>query len=196
LRFYALQPGYQFGKSLGTENLNKDEVFNFYQAPHTIRLLSTRDYSILKKEKAFIIRTPSEFDLWYWIIVAGFFVGFLITHLVLYWKFPSADQLILPLVMILTGLSFLTLLSLQDPLRDRFLAKDSLVFLAIGFGGMWLMLAFNLRRFTSDSGFYRMFIFKNNRKAANGWPWTRGGHDIACAYHPFWFRPRRERRKS
>jgi cell division protein FtsW (lipid II flippase) len=62
-------------------------------------------------------------------------------------------------------------LSLQDPLRDRFLAKDSLLFLGIGFGGMWLMLSFNLRRFTSDSGFYRMFIFKNNRKAANGWPW-------------------------
>jgi hypothetical protein len=42
------------------------------------------------------------------------------------WKFPTADQLVLPFIMILTGLSFLTLLSLQDPLRDRFLAKDSL----------------------------------------------------------------------
>ena len=33
------------------------------------------------------------------------------------------------------------------------------------------MLFFNLRRFNADSGFYRMFIFKNNEKAANGWPW-------------------------
>jgi len=166
-----LQPGFQFGKSLGTEDLNKDAEFDFYQAPHTIRLLSTRDYSILKKEKAFIIRTPPEFNLWYWIIVAGFFAGFLITHILLSWKFPSSDQLILPFIMILTGLSFLTLLSLQDPLRDRFFAKDTLEYLAIGFGAMLLMLTFNIRRFTADSGFYRMFIFKNNRKAANGWPW-------------------------
>jgi len=29
-----LQPGYQFGRSLGTENLDNDETFNFYQQPH------------------------------------------------------------------------------------------------------------------------------------------------------------------
>jgi len=166
-----LRPGFQFGKSLGTDNLDKDEAFNFYQAPHTIRLLSTRDYSILKKEKAFIIRTPSEFNLWFWIIVIGFFSYFAITHLLLSAKFPLADQLILPLIMILTGLSFITLISLQDPLRDRFLAKDTLEYLGIGFIGMIMLLFFNLRRFTADSGLYRMFILKNNRKAANGWPW-------------------------
>ncbi|MFD2147067.1 FtsW/RodA/SpoVE family cell cycle protein [Mucilaginibacter antarcticus] len=73
--------------------------------------------------------------------------------------------------MILTGLSFLTLLSLQDPLRDRFLAKDTLMYLAIGFAAMIGMMLVNLRRFTPDSNFYRLLIFKNNRKAANGWPW-------------------------
>ncbi len=166
-----LQPGFQFGKSLGTEELDKYEAFNFHRSPHTIRLLSTRDYSILKKEKAFIIRTPSEFNFWFWIIVGGFFAGFLITHLIFSVKYPAADQLILPMVMILTGLSFLTLLSLQDPLRDRFFAKDTLVYLGAGFVAMLLMLSFNLRRFNADSPFYRMFIFKGNRKAANGWPW-------------------------
>ncbi|SHM20902.1 FtsW/RodA/SpoVE family cell cycle protein [Mucilaginibacter sp. OK098] len=166
-----LQPGFQFGKSLGTENLDKDESFTFHQSPHTIRLLGSKDFSILKKEKALIIRMPSEFNLWYLIIVVTFFACFLILHLLLSWKFPAADQVILPLIMILTGISFLTLLSLQDPLRDRFLAKDSLVYLGIGFVVMILLLQFNLRRFTSDSGIYRMLVFKNNRKAANGWPW-------------------------
>ena len=166
-----LQPGFQFGKSKGTENLNRDETFDFYQAPHTIRLLSTRDYNILKKEKSFIIRTPADFNLWYVIIVAGFFAAFLIMHIILSWKFPQTDQLILPLIMVLTGLSFLTLLSLQDPLRDRFFARDTLVYLFIGFGAMLVVLSINVRRFTVDSGFYRMFVFKNNRQAANGWPW-------------------------
>ena len=166
-----LQPGYQFGRSQGTENLSGDEEFTFYQSPHTIRLFSTRDYNILKKEKSFIIRTPVEFNLWYSIIVTGFFAGFLITHLLLSWKFSECDQLILPLVMVLTGLSFLTLFSLQDPLRDRFFARDTLVYLLIGFGAMLLILTVNIRRFNADSAFYRMFVFKNNRKAANGWPW-------------------------
>jgi len=166
-----LRPGFQFGKSLGTDNLNKDEAFNFYQAPHTIRLLSTRDYSILKKEKAFIIRTPAEFNLWFWIIVIGFFACFAVTHQLLSAKFASADQLILPLIMILTGLSFITLISLQDPIRDRFFAKDTLEYLVFGFIGMIILLFFNLRRFTADSGLYRMFVLKNNRKASNGWPW-------------------------
>ena len=51
---------------------------------------------------------------------------FFLVHLVLSRFFPSADPFILPVVMLLTGLSFLTLLSLQDPLRDRFLARSTL----------------------------------------------------------------------
>lgn len=167
-----LQPGFQFGRSSGTENLDNDAVFNFSRAPHTIRLFSTRDFNILKKEKALIIRTPSEFNFWYLVVVACFFGCFALAHLILSWKHATADQLILPFVMVLTGLSFLTLLSLQDPLRDRFLAKDSLVYLGMGFLAMLILLTFNLRRFTVDTALYRLFVFKNNRKAANGWPWA------------------------
>ncbi|ASU33890.1 FtsW/RodA/SpoVE family cell cycle protein [Mucilaginibacter xinganensis] len=166
-----LQPGFQFGRSLGTEDLDKDVAFVFHQSPHTIRLLSTRDFSILKKEKALIIRTPAEFNEWYWIIAGVFFGCFFLLHFILGWKFPETDQIILPLIMILTGISFITLLNLQDPLRDRFFAKDSLVYLGMGVLAIIALLQFNLRRFTSDSGVFRMLIFKNNRKAANGWPW-------------------------
>jgi len=166
-----LQPGYQFGRTQGTEDLDDDATFDFHRAAHDIRLLSTRDFNIIRKEKSIIIRTPHEFEYWYWVIIAGFFGGFFIIHLILSIRFSEADQLILPMVMLLTGISFLTLLSLQDPLRDRFFAKDSLEYLAIGFISMIAILFFNLRRFNADSGFYRMFVFKNNEKAANGWPW-------------------------
>jgi len=167
-----LQPGYQFGTSQGTENLDEDAVFNFKQAPHTIRLFSTRDFNILKKEKSLIIRTPAEFNHWFWIIAGSFIGAFLLVHLILSWRFPLADQLILPVVMILTGLSFITLLSLQDPLRDRFLAKDSLVYLGLGLVALLVMLFFKMRRFTADSWLYRLVIFKSNQRAANGWPWA------------------------
>ncbi|RWY54247.1 FtsW/RodA/SpoVE family cell cycle protein [Mucilaginibacter gilvus] len=167
-----LQPGYQFGTSQGTVDLDEDAVFNFSQAPHTVRLFSTRDFNILKKERSLIIRTPAEFNSWFWIIAGSFIGAFLLVHLILSWRFKAADQLILPVIMILAGLSFITLLSLQDPLRDRFLAKDSLVYLGIGLVSMLVMLFFNMRRFTTDSWLYRLVFFKNNQRASNGWPWV------------------------
>jgi len=167
----TLQPGYQFGSAKGTESLDQEESFDFSRSKHTIRLLSTKDFNILKKEKALIIRTPAAFNFWYLAIVAIFFLCFFLMHLLLSWKFPASDQFILPLIMILTGISFLMLLSIQDPLRDRFFAKDSLVYLVLGFGAMVILLLCNIRRFNADSTIYRLLVFKNNPKAANGWPW-------------------------
>jgi len=167
-----LQPGYQFGTSQGIENLDGDASFTFRQSPHTIRLLSTRDFNILKKEKSLIVRTPHEFNKWFWIVAGSFILGFFIIHVLLSWKFSTANQLILPLIMMLTGMSFLTLLSLQDPLRDRFLAQDTLMYLGIGLAGIFAMLLLNMRRFTTDFWLYRMLVFKNVRSAANGWPWV------------------------
>ncbi|WP_439696306.1 FtsW/RodA/SpoVE family cell cycle protein [Mucilaginibacter sp. AW1-7] len=167
-----LQPGFEFGRSQGVVELDGDKKINFVQAPHSIKLLSTRDFNILKKEGAFIVRTIDDFNTWYWIIAASFFAGFIIIHILLSYRYPQADQIILPLVMVLTGISFLTLLSLQDPLRDRFLAKDTLIYLGIGVGIICIILFINLRKLTADSGLYRLLVFKNVRSAANGWPWV------------------------
>ena len=171
-KILPLQPGFQFGSSQGTELLDEDAVFNFNQSPHTVRLFSTRDFNILKKEKSLIIRTPAEFNRWFWVIAASFIGVFFFVHIILSWRFPTADQIVLPVIMILTGLSFVTLLSLQDPVRDRFFAKDSLFFLGIGLFAMLVMLFIKMRRFTADSWLYRLIIFKNNPRAANGWPWV------------------------
>ena len=167
-----MQPGYQFGPSQGVADLDENTLFTFRRAPHTLRLFSTRDFSILKKEKSLIVRTPAQFNEWYWLIAGGFFGGFLLLHLLLSVRFPQADQLILPVVMLLTGLSFIILLSLQDPLRDRFLAKDTLIYFGIGLVGLGGLLFINVRRLTVDSGLYRLFVFRRNHQAANGWPWA------------------------
>ncbi len=167
-----LQPGFQFGRSQGIQELQSDATFNFKQSPHMIRLFSTRDFKILKKEKSLIVRTPEEYNRWYWIIVASFFAGFLLMQALISLKFPQADPLILPVIMLMTGLSFITLLSLQDPLRDRFLAKDSLIFYGMGILGIMIMVFINFRKLTVDSGFYRMFVLNRNTGKANGWQWA------------------------
>jgi cell division protein FtsW (lipid II flippase) len=167
-----LQPGFQFGRSQGVQELNSDSEFTFRQAPHTIRLFSARDFKILKKEKSLIVRSIDEYNKWFWIITGSFFLGFWLLHLLMSWKHPQADQLMLPLVMLMTGISFITLLSLQDPLRDRFLAKDSLIFYGLGILGIGIMLSIKFRKFTVDSKFYRMFVLSNKSNRANGWQWA------------------------
>ena len=165
-----LKPGYEFGQVKGTEQLGGSATFNFSERPHTIRLLSPRDFNNLKTEGALVVRTPAQFNHWYWSLAAAVVLVFMVVHVVLSVRFPAADQLILPLLMLLTGFSFLTLLSLQDPVRDRFLATDSIIFLVMGAVGICLLLFVNLRFFTPDSKVYRLFVFKD-RSAANGWPW-------------------------
>jgi cell division protein FtsW (lipid II flippase) len=167
-----LQPGYQFGGVKGIGQLDENTSFDFHRSPHTIRLLSTKDFNNLKKERSLIVRTPEEYARWYWIIVGGFFAAFLLLHILLSLRFPSADQLIVPVIMLLVGFSFITLLSLQDPLRDRFLARSTLGYFTAGFLGLCVLMLFDLRRFTTDSGLYRMFLFRADRKAANGSLWA------------------------
>ncbi|MEP7163536.1 MAG: FtsW/RodA/SpoVE family cell cycle protein [Ferruginibacter sp.] len=169
-----LQPGYEFGRSQGVEHLKGDATFSFVQSPHMLKLFSSKDFNTLKKEKAFIVRSPEEITNWYWIIVGVFFFSFLLLHLVFSIRSPGTDQLLLPVIMILTGLSFITLFSLQDPLRDRFLARNTFIYFCAGIAGILALQFVNLRKFTTDSGFFKIFVFKNNRAAANGWPWALG----------------------
>jgi cell division protein FtsW (lipid II flippase) len=167
-----LQPGYQFGRSKGVGDLPGDASFSFQRSPHTMKLFSTADFNTFKKEKTFIVRTPMEVRQWLWIITAGFILAFWLLHVLLSLKFPGADQFILPLLMLLTGFSLITLLSLQDPLRDRFLAKNTIGYFGAGVAATLVIMLFNLRRFTTDSGLFRLFLFRRNRLAANGWPWA------------------------
>lgn len=167
-----LQPGFQFGSSQGTAELKRDLSLSFRQSPHRIKLFSTRDFNNLKKEKALIVRLPAEASRWFWIILGVFLGSFLLVHLFLSVKFPQADQLILPVVMLLTGFSLITLFSLQDPLRDRFLARSTIGYFGGGMLLICVLLLFNLRRFTVDSGLFRLFAFKNDRRAAAGWQWA------------------------
>ncbi|MEP6948520.1 MAG: FtsW/RodA/SpoVE family cell cycle protein [Ginsengibacter sp.] len=169
-----LEPGYEFGRVKGTQDLQGNASFNFVQSPHMLKLFSAKDFSTLKKEKAFIVRSPEEVSKWYWIIVGVFFFSFLLLHIIFTIRSPGTDQLLLPIIMILTGLSFITLFSLQDPLRDRFLAKSTFIYFCIGIAGILILQFINLKKFTTDSGLFRLFIFKNNRNAANGWPWALG----------------------
>jgi cell division protein FtsW (lipid II flippase) len=165
-----MKPGAEFGSVKGVVELSSYKALNFNEQVHIIRLLSTKDFNHLKSEGALIVRTPAEFNKGFMMVTAGLILVFLILHVLLSIRFPQTDQLLLPLLFMLSGISFLTLLSIQDPLRDRFLAVDSFWFLLMGAAGLVLVLFANLRRFNADAKVYRFYIFQD-RSAANGWPW-------------------------
>ncbi len=166
-----LRPGFEFGRTQGIAELRGTENFNFSQQPHRLRLLSSRDFNTLKSDGTFIVRSPEEFNNSFYMIAGGFIFAFFFLHFLLSFKAPQADQFLLPILMVLTGLSLLTLLSLQDPLRDRFLAIDTVIYLGIGTFVISVLTFINLRPFNADSKLYRMFVFHKDRSAANGWPW-------------------------
>lgn len=167
-----LQPGFEFGPSKGTTDLDDAESFSFTQHAHTIRLFSTRDFNNLKREKALIVRTPQAFNRWFWIISGGFFLSFFLLHLFLSRRFQKSDGVLLPVLMLLTGLSFITLLGMQEALSDRFLAKSMFGYFIAGFVLNFVVLLFNLRRFTPGSGLYRLFFIKHETLASNGLVWA------------------------
>ncbi|MEO6670196.1 MAG: FtsW/RodA/SpoVE family cell cycle protein [Ferruginibacter sp.] len=169
-----LQPGFEFGRAQGIQSLKGNANFNFTRSPHMLKLFSAKDFNTLKKEKAFIVRSPEEVSNWFFIIIGTFFFSFLLLHVIFTTRSPNTDQLVLPVMMILVGLSLMTLFSLQDPLRDRFLARSTFLYFCVGIAGIVLLQFVNLKKFTADSGFFRLFLFKNSNSAANGWPWAIG----------------------
>jgi cell division protein FtsW (lipid II flippase)/membrane peptidoglycan carboxypeptidase len=166
-----LQPGFEFGPSKGIQQLEDDEELAFVQSPHALRLFANRDFSNLKRERSLIVRMPEEVNYWFNIIGIAFLASFLLLHLFLTIRYPETDQLLLPVLMLLTGISLLTLLSLQDPLRDRFLGRSTLYYFLAGIASVIILLLIDFRKFTTDSRFYRFFVFRGGR-SANGWPWA------------------------
>jgi cell division protein FtsW (lipid II flippase) len=65
-----------------------------------------------------VVRTPAQFRSATLLGAALLFGGFLLAHLVLRFRRFRGDPLLLPLLLLLSGLGFALMMSLRDPLRD------------------------------------------------------------------------------
>lgn len=168
----AVEPGLEFGQMKGVQTLEGTAKLNFQGEPHSIRLLSTSLFNQLKKDGALIVRTPAEFWTGFYWITGLFFAVFIGLHILLSIRFAAADQFIIPILFLLTGISILTLLSLQDPLRDRFLGTDTIGYLLMGLSGVLVILYVNLKKLHPDTTFFKLYFFRSFSSAGNGWPWV------------------------
>ena len=87
----------------------------------SVRLLSGTQVRQVKPR--LIVRGPDEFRSAFWRWAALFLAAFALVHLVWWLRGFRGDQLVLPAVLVLTGLGFMLMVSVRDPLRDMLLFR-------------------------------------------------------------------------
>lgn len=86
------------------------------EGDESVRLLTLADLRALKPH--LIVRTPRQFRSSLWLWTAAMLAGFVLAHIA--WRFRRfpGDELILPMLLVLTGLGLMVMVSVRDPLRD------------------------------------------------------------------------------
>ena len=168
-----LMPGFEFGTSQGSDNLKENsENLHFRAKPHKIRLLNADVYQRIKENKAFTVRTPQEFrsQFAFWTLL--FFISFWLVHLGWVVRRFKGDFLILPLLMLLSGISFVMMLSIQDPLLDTFRADDVVQGVMMGLAALFLFSQVNVARFYVSKYFdYVATRLGKSTFQQTGWTW-------------------------
>ncbi|MFC5412410.1 FtsW/RodA/SpoVE family cell cycle protein [Larkinella bovis] len=167
-----LKPGFEFGSRRGTSRLTGDQSYAFAARPHQLRLIGSVVYGQLKADQAFVVRTPGDFTLQFWAIAGLFLLAFWAVQGFWTLRRFQSDPLVLPVVMLLTGISTLTLLAIQDPLQDTLYAWQTLQGVALGLLGMTIVSQLNIGRFYADWRFDALFAFRSRSSVRRvGWTW-------------------------
>jgi cell division protein FtsW (lipid II flippase) len=94
----------------------RENVSNEGEEEMTVRLLTMAQVRALKPH--LIVRTPAKFRSSFWLWTGLMLAGFVAVHLA--WRlrrFPG-DELILPMLLVLTGIGLMVMVCVRDPLRD------------------------------------------------------------------------------
>ena len=107
-----------FEKELNIPVYHDNKEFTFKQKEHLIRLFSANTYSQIKGDQIITVRTPKQFidDYFMWLIL--FFIAWWFLHI--YWSISNinTDQLIVPILMFLSGICILIMYAISNPLTD------------------------------------------------------------------------------
>lgn len=105
----------------------------------TVRLFSAAELRQIKPR--LVVRTPGEFQRTFWLWGGLLLAGFLGIHAVWQVRGFRGDQVLLPILLALTGIGFLVMVSVRDPLRDMLLFRTFAQGVVMGCG---LLLAASL----------------------------------------------------
>lgn len=143
--FYSLlpiEPGFEFGASVGTRGMEKGLNRNFKSAVrtrriHTIRPFDSFTYGRIKEDHSLSVRSAATYRKALFLDVFIFLVAWCIFYFLL-GLFSSrrgkrpADYLLPLLLMAVTGIDILCMFSIADPLTDSLLEKDMVTGVVVG----------------------------------------------------------------
>lgn len=126
-----------------------DAVRTRGERPVSVTLITPRELRNLKP--FFVVRTPAQARGGFYLWCGAFFLAFLAVHGWWRWKGFTGDPLILPLILLMTGIGMSLMISLRDPLRDNLLFTDFGLGVVLGCAAMALFSGIpydlSLRRF-------------------------------------------------
>jgi len=167
-----LKPGFEFGTRRGTARLTGSVDYEFRARPHTLRMIGSVAYGQLKDDRAFTVRTPEEFRVAYGRAIGLLLVAFWAVHV--FWSIRKfrPDPLLLPVLLLLTGLSVLTLLAIQNPLQDTFFGGEAIQGVGLGLLGMAILSQQNIGRFYTRWWFDPLATYRSRATfRLTGWTW-------------------------
>jgi len=130
-KYYSVLPvkkNYNFGNAQGTINAtiekglsNKNNQYTFTETEHQIKPFDSSAYQQLNADKALTVRTPQTYKDTFNFYLLLFFLSWWGLHLFLtFFNFNKpSDQLILPILMTLTGIGTLVMYAIHKPLTDN-----------------------------------------------------------------------------
>ncbi len=126
-----IKEGYEYGAAKGTirgtlAETGDDNALEctFNEQEQLVRLFSPATLNQIKDDHIFTVRTPKEYKdelLWY---IGAFFIAWWMLFIVLALRKTGQYHWILSILMLLTGLSLLSMFSVNDPLIDKMIGID------------------------------------------------------------------------
>lgn len=161
---YSLLPickDYEFGSAQGTVDCKladlkkeKEKVFVFTAQEHRIRLFDAITLQNIRNDQTLCVRTPKAFlqtlDLYF----LGFLIAWIIVFALAYLRGGKPNILLASFLMAITGLSFLFMFGINDPLTERMLGKENAQGIIVGVACIAILQRVNIiKRFQSQYGF-------------------------------------------
>ena len=137
-----------FAKFLEFFGIESDPVLEcqFTQLEHRIRIFDVPTMKQIKEDESMTIRTPGDFR--------NLLTKYLVLFFAAWWglwlfgrlRKRSIDDMMLAIMMMLTGLCLLTMFSLNDPLTDRMLGEEMANGILVGVAVIALLQFLNLKK--------------------------------------------------
>jgi len=154
--YYSVLPvrkDFEYGNSKGTTTGNlgsmkvKDRTFTFTQREHKIAPFDPSTFSNLKEDETITVRTPQDFKSKLTTNLIFILLAWWLLHLFLCMRKRESNQLILPLIMLLSGISLLMMYAIYNPLTDNMLGNDTATGILVGIAAIAILSEINVVTF-------------------------------------------------